>query len=259
MARFDGLTVLITGATGGFGAAAAKAFAAEGARLVLSDIDAARLDDFAASIDGETATLAGDVSDESLSEKLVKLAVDRFGRLDVALNNAGIVHDMAKLPATPSDMARKVFEVDLLGVFFALKHQLPAMEKQFRETKKGGAIVNIASVAGIAGAPKLAVYSAAKHGVVGLTRSAAAEYATKGIRVNAVCPSFARTAMVTATIERAPEEHRELAIQELVRGVPMKRLAEVEEVVEVILFAADPKNGFMTGQTLACDGGITAI
>lgn len=259
MGRFEGLTVLVTGAAGGFGSASARRFAAEGARLVLSDIDMGRLEASAAELPGDPALLAGDVSDEALSADLVALALDRFGRLDVAINNAGIVHDMAKLPQTPSDVARRVIDTDLMGVFYALKHQLPVMERQFREGGKGGQIVNIASVAGIAGAPKLAVYAAAKHGVVGLTRSAAAEYATKGIRVNAVCPSYARTAMVTATLAQAPQESHAQALADLTRGVPMRRLAEVDEIVEVILFAADPKNSFMTGQTLAADGGITAV
>lgn len=259
MGRFEGLTVLVTGAAGGFGSASARRFAAEGARLVLSDIDMGRLAAFAAELPGKPALHAGDVSDEALSADLVALALDRFGRLDVAVNNAGIVHDMAKLPHTPSDVARRVIDTDLMGVFYALKHQLPVMERQFREGGRGGQVVNIASVAGIAGAPKLAVYAAAKHGVVGLTRSAAAEYATKGIRVNAVCPSYARTAMVTATLAQAPQESQAQALADLTRGVPMRRLAEVEEIVEVILFAADPKNSFMTGQTLAADGGITAV
>ena len=259
MGRFEGLTVLVTGAAGGFGSASARRFAAEGARLVLSDIDADRLAAFAGELPDEPALLAGDVSDEALSAGLVALALDRFGRLDVAVNNAGIVHDMAKLPQTPSDVARRVVDTDLMGVFYALKHQLPVMERQFREGGRGGQIVNIASVAGIAGAPKLAVYAAAKHGVVGLTRSAAVEYATKGIRVNAVCPSYARTAMVTATLANAPQDSHAQVLADLTRGVPMRRLAEVDEIVEVILFAADARNSFMTGQTLAADGGITAV
>jgi len=259
MGRFEGLTVLVTGATGGFGARSAERFAAEGARLVLSDIDEGRLSAFADGLEAETAILAGDVSDENLSRELVALATERFGRLDIALNNAGIVQDLAKLPKIDSAQARRVIEVDLMGVFYALKHQLPQMERQFRQSGKGGRIVNIASVAGIAGAPRLGIYAAAKHGVVGLTRSAAAEYATKGIAVNAVCPSFARTPMALATFGDLEGEALKVAEAEMVRGVPMKRLAEVDEVIEVILFAADPKNGFMTGQTLACDGGITAV
>ncbi|MBX3530055.1 MAG: SDR family oxidoreductase [Rhizobiaceae bacterium] len=254
--RFAGKVVLITGATGGFGSAAAKRFAAEGANLVLSDLKAETLEAFAKSLSAETATLAGDIADEALSEGLAKLAQSRFGGLDVAVNNAGIAQNFVRFPLLPSDEARRIIDIDVMGVFYAMKHQLPLMERQAREGRKG-AIVNIASVAGIAGAPRLAVYSAAKHAVVGFTRSAAAEYATKGVRVNAVCPSFARTEMVNATLRLAPD--RAAAETELARGVPMKRLAEVDEIVEVILFAADPANSFMTGQTLAADGGITAI
>ena len=256
MARFEGKTVIVTGATGGFGRRAAERFAAEGARLVLSDLDPVRLDETAATLDAETATLAGDISDEKLSEGLVALALSRFGGIDVAVNNAGIAQNLMKLPETPSDEARRIIDIDLMGTFYAMKHQLAAMERRFRESGTRGTIVNIASVAGIAGAPKLAVYAAAKHGVVGLTRSAAAEYATRGVRINAVCPSFARTPMVTGTLQASGDG---LSEAELTRGVPMKRLAEVDEIVEVILFAADPKNSFMTGQTLAADGGITAI
>lgn len=258
MARFEGLTVLVTGATGGFGRRAAERFAAEGANLVLSDLDRAELESFAASLPGEVAALPGDITDESLSKALAKLAVQRFGRLDVALNNAGIAQNFVRFHLIPSEEARRIIDVDLMGVFYAMKAQLPVMERQFRDSGRGGAIVNVASVAGIAGAPRLSVYAAAKHGVVGLTRSAAAEFATKGVRVNAVCPSFARTQMVTGTLKLSPSDQH-AAEAELTRGVPMKRLAEVDEVVEVILFAADPKNSFMTGQALAADGGIMAI
>ncbi|MDP3898478.1 MAG: SDR family oxidoreductase [Mesorhizobium sp.] len=258
MRRFEGMIALVTGATGGFGRRTAERLAQAGARLVLSDMKAEPLDAFAASLDAETATLAGDVSQEGLSEQLVKLAVERFGGLDIAINNAGIAQSFVKLPQVPSDEARRIIDIDLMGVFYAMKYQLPVMEKQHRASGRTGVIVNIASVAGLSGAPRLSVYSAAKHGVIGLTRSAAAEYATKGIRVNAVCPSFARTAMALDFLKMSPSGI-EAAAAELTRGVPMKRLAEVDEIVSVILFACDPQNGFMTGQALAADGGITAI
>lgn len=258
MGRFDGATVLITGATGGLGQGAARGFAAEGARLILSDVDNVALAHFASTLDVETASLAGNIADEALSEALVKLAVDRFGRLDVAVNNAGIAQSFVRLPQVASDEARRIFEIDLLGVFYAMKHQIPQMERQFKASGKGGVIVNIASVAGLVGAPKLSVYAAAKHGVVGLTKSAAAEYATKGVRVNAICPAHTRTKMVDdfVKLSGAPEA---LALSELARGVPMKRVGEVPEIVEAMLFAADPKNTFMTGHSLAVDGGIGAI
>jgi len=258
VARFSGLTVILTGATGGFGRRTAERLAEDGARLVLSDMREETLAEFAATLPTETAILAGDVSTEDLSEALVKLAVDRFGGLDIAINNAGVAQSFVKLPQVPSDEARRIIEIDLLGVFYAMKHQLPLMERQHRASGRTGVIVNIASVAGLGGAPRLSVYSAAKHGVVGLTKSAAAEYATKGVRVNAVCPSFARTSMALDFLKMLPNGIEEGAA-DLTRGVPMRRLAEVDEVVEVILFASDPKNSFMTGQTLAVDGGITAI
>lgn len=258
MRRFEGLAVLLTGATGGFGRRTAERLAADGARLVLSDMDMGALEKLAAELPTETALLAGDISQESLSEALADLAVSRFGRLDMAINNAGIAQSFVKLPQVPSEEARRIIDIDLLGVFYAMKHQIPVMERQFRTDGTRSAIVNIASVAGLAGAARLSVYAAAKHGVVGLTRSAASEYATRGIRVNAVCPSFARTQMVGDFVRLAGGNEQE-AHTELTRGVPMKRVAEVDEVVEVILFAADPKNSFMTGHTLSVDGGITAI
>lgn len=258
MAAFEGLTVLLTGAAGGFGSRLAERLAAEGARLVLSDIREEPLRTLAAKLPAETAILSGDIAEESLSERLVALSLERFGGLDIAINNAGIAQVFVKFHLIPSEEARRVIDIDLMGVFYAMKHQLPVMERQFRGCGRRGVIVNVASVAGLVGAPRLAAYSAAKHGVIGLTRTAAAEYATKGIRVNAVCPSFSRTEMVMDTLKMSPARPNQ-AEAGLTRGVPMRRLAEVDEVVEVILFAADPKNSFMTGQTLAADGGIMAI
>lgn len=258
MGAFEGLTALVTGATGGFGRRTAERLAAEGARLVLSDLDAAGLEAVATGLGTPAVTLAGDIADETLSERLAALAVKRFGRLDIAINNAGVAQSFVKLAQVPSDEARRIIDIDLMGVFFAMKHQIPVMEAQFRAGGKGGAIVNVASVAGTGGAARLSVYAAAKHGVVGLTRSAALEYAGRGIRVNAVCPSYARTAMVGDFVRLAGTGEDE-ALAELTRGVPMRRVAEIDEIVEVILFAASPKNSFMTGHALAVDGGIAAL
>src|SRR5262245_46765797 len=230
MGRFEGLAVLVTGASGGFGRRVCERLAKEGAHLVLSDLDPKPVEKLAASLDNETVVLCGDIAGEELSEQLVQLAVERFGRLDVAINNAGIAQSYVKLPQVPLDEARRIIDVDLMGVFYAMKHQLPQMERQHRQTGKGGTIVNIASVAGLVGAPRLSVYSAAKHAVVGLTRSAAAEYATKGVRVNAICPAFARTAMVDGFVKITGKQEAD-AIADISRGVPMKRVAEVDEVV----------------------------
>lgn len=261
-ALFDGATILITGAAGGFGSAAAKRFAREGARLVLSDYDKGALDavcgEIAEEIGSEVVPADGDISDEKLSKDLVELAVERFGRLDVAVNNAGIAQSVfEKLAKIDSQEAQRIVNVDLMGVFYAMKHQLPVMERQFRETGFGGAIVNVASVAGVTGASGLSIYAAAKHGVVGLTRSAAQEYARLGVRINAVCPSFARTKMATAMLG-VELRGKVVTEEEMVRGIPMARLAEIEEVVETFVFACSPRNSFMTGQTLHVDGGLTA-
>ena len=247
---FAGKTVLITGAAGGFGAAAAKQFSAAGAKLVLGDISA---DGLGTGLSGDVATLVGDVSDPAYSAALVKLALDRFGSLDIAINNAGIVHTPAKIPDLTEAECRRVVDVNLLGVFWAMQAQLPLMETQFAKTSEAGAIVNIASVAGLGGAPWLSIYGASKHGVVGLTRAAALEYARKGIRVNAVCPSFAATSMAGDAVDDPEIEAH------MTRGVPMRRLATVDEVVQAILWAADPANSFMTGQNIAIDGGLSAL
>lgn len=262
MKQFEGLTVLITGATGGFGEAAAERFYQEGANLVLSDLTEEGVDRIASRFDSaRVATLAGSVADEKLSEDLVGLAFDSFGSLDVAVNNAGIAHPLQKLPQIDSEVARRVIDIDLMGVFYALKHQLPVMEKQYRERGRKAAIVNVASVAGVAGAPTASVYAAAKHGVVGLTKSAALEYVRRGIRINALCPSFARTPMVTKMLEaQVASGQATLAEAEahLTRGIPAKRLGEVSEIIEALIFAASPANSFYTGQTIQVDGGMTA-
>ena len=247
---FAGKTVLITGASGGFGAATAKAFAEAGAKLVLGDISA---DGLGEGLSGDVVSLVGDVSNPAYSLELVMLALGKFGSLDVAINNAGIVHTPAKIPDLSETECRKVVDVNLLGVFWALQAQLPAMDTQFAETGQGCAIVNVASVAGLGGAPRLSIYGASKHGVVGLTRTAALEYARKGIRVNAICPSFAAPAMAGDAVNDPEIEAH------MTRGVPMRRLATVNEVVQAILWAADPANSFTTGQNIAIDGGLGAL
>ncbi|MEO0681948.1 MAG: SDR family oxidoreductase [Pseudomonadota bacterium] len=257
MKRFDGLTCLLTGATGGFGVVTARRLAAEGARLVLSDLKAEPLEALAASLDADTATLAGDVGAPQFHHDLVALARETFGALDVAINNAGIANPVNRIEDIPEDEAEAVIRIDLMGVFWALQAQIPAMDQ--RKGGKGGAIVNLASAAGVSGAPTIGIYAAAKHGVVGLSKTAAAENARRGIRVNAVCPAYARTPMVEVGLLGDAGVSPEQAEQNLVRGVPMRRLGTPDEVAQAILFAAAPENGFMTGQSIIVDGGINAI
>ncbi|PWW03922.1 NAD(P)-dependent dehydrogenase (short-subunit alcohol dehydrogenase family) [Hoeflea marina] len=258
MADFSGRVVIITGAAGGFGAAAAALFAAAGAHLVLSDISADGLSALAGGLPGDHAVQAGDISDPALSAQLVRTAIDRFGHLDIAVNNAGIAHDMMPLQSIADGVARRVIDIDLMGVFYAMKAQIPAMSSRFRKDGVTGSIVNVASIAGVVGAPMLGVYAAAKHGVIGLTKSAAIENAQRGIRINALCPSFARTPMATDFIDRAGAEHRADAEARLVRAIPMGRLAEVSEVMAGLVYLADPANSFVTGQAIHVDGGLTA-
>lgn len=254
--RFAGATVLVTGAARGLGRLAAERFAAEGAKLVLGDIDRAELGRTALALHEaghEVAFLAGDVAQEATAEVLVNIALSRFGRLDVAVNNAGVAHDLMKVAATEAAVLERMLAVNVMGVFHFLRREIAAME-----TQGGGAILNVASVAGVSGAPMLGAYAASKHAVVGLTRSAAAETAHKGLRINALCPAFTATDMVasmTAGMGGAPEE----AVGKLAARIPMRRIGQPAEIVEAMLFATDPANSFMTGQTIVIDGGLTSV
>lgn len=258
--RFQDKVVIVTGATGGIGSKAVEAFLKEGALVVASDLDEESLNELERELrcSDRMTTLAGDVTKSSTHNAIVELAVRSFGGMDVALNNAGISHDVVRLPLIEDELAQRVIDVDLLAVFKAMKAQLPVMAKQYEEAGRIGSIVNVASAAGLVAAPLMSVYSAAKHGVIGLTKSAAAEYAKRGIRINSICPAFTKTAMVESFFETSSHD-REQATKSLTQGLPMGRMGEVSEIVSGILFAADPSNSFMTGHSIAIDGGLTAI
>lgn len=258
---FDGQAVLITGAAGGFGKSASALFAERGANLILTDYNESGLAELASSLEktgGEVVTLAGSVAEEEHCKDSVDLALTKFGRLDVAINNAGIGHDPAKTAEVDSQQAQMTLQVDLMGVFYGMKHQIKAMEKGFVDHDRTSSILNVASLAGLGGAPTLGMYAAAKFGVVGLTKSAALEYARRGIRINAICPAFARTPMVEDGLLAAAGGTKE-AEDFLTRGVPMRRLAEPEEITRSMLWMCDPRNSFMTGQAVALDGGTSAM
>ena len=247
MGRFDGATVLITGATGGLGSGAAKAFAAEGARLVLSDLHEAALKDFAATLGAETAILAGSIADETLSEDLVTLAVEKFGRLDIAVNNAGTEGTPGPLTEATVESYADTFETNVLGVVLSLKHELRAMQLQ-----GSGSIVNVSSILGKVGIPGAGLYTASKHAVEGLTKTAALEVAASGIRVNAVAPGPIETGMLNRFV--GTEENK----AGLIASVPAGRVGEPEEIAQTILFLASDKAKFLTGQSVSVDGGRTA-
>ena len=258
---FDEQTVLITGAAGGFGRSASHLFAEQGAKLMLSDFNGDGLAALAGQLAKEghaVETLTGSVGEEDHCRETVEKAMTRFGRLDVAINNAGIGHTPAKTADVDSDEAIQTLQVDLMGVFYGMKHQIPVMEQAFEAEGRTSSILNVASLAGLGGAPTIGMYAAAKFGVVGLTKSAALEYARRGIRINAICPAFARTPMVEDGLLASAGGGKE-AEDFLTRGVPMRRLAEPEEITRSMLWMCDPRNSFMTGQAVALDGGTSAM
>ncbi|MFV8819532.1 SDR family NAD(P)-dependent oxidoreductase [Haliea sp. E17] len=247
---FANRTVLITGAAGGFGSLLAEELASAGARLCLSDYDSSGLEAVVDALRSRGAQVFGvvsDVSKELQVRQMVERCVTEFGRLDIAVNNAGLSAPMkALVDTTEADLDRN-FAVNAKGVFFGMKYQIVQMLAQ-----GGGIILNVASKAGLGGAPKLAAYCAAKHAVVGLSRTAAIEYAAKGIRVNAICPYYSPTPLVTEGIDPATREM-------LARGTPMKRLGEPGEIVQAMLALIAPENSYLNGQALAVDGGASAF
>lgn len=262
MAKYDftGKSVLISGAGGGLGLAAAIRFAEAGANLVLTDYNDNALElarEQMSKLGNKAIFHAGDVASEETHDALVKLAVQEYGQLNIALNNAGIAHEQKRLENMGAEESRRVLEVDILGVVFAMRAQLPLMRMQFEESGIKSCILNTASVAGLVGAPTMSVYGAAKHAVVGLTKAAAMEYARKGIRINAICPAFTRTNMVTKPIAESPHGP-EKAEARLISNIPMARMGEVNEIVQAMLWACDDENSFFTGQSLAMDGGLSA-
>lgn len=244
MNRFTDKVILVTGAASGIGAATAKRFAQEGAKVAIVDI--ADLNETRSAI-GDDIVLAihADVSDPSQVNDMVAKTVDRFGRLDVLVNNAGVYSGGD--PATISDEDwRKVIATDLDGVFFGCRAAIPHLEK----TK--GSIVNTASVSGTGGDWNTLPYNAAKGGVVNFTRSLAMDLGKRGIRVNSVCPSLTRTGMTKDTFEDQE------ALAKFNERIPLGRPCDPEEVAAVIAFLASPDASFITGTNIPVDGGVSA-
>ncbi|HVW17112.1 MAG TPA: glucose 1-dehydrogenase [Solirubrobacteraceae bacterium] len=245
----EGRAGLVTGAAGGIGRATAIAFAREGAAVVVSDLESRAADGeetvrLIEQAGGRATFVAADVRRASDHEALVRAVRDAYGRFDFAHNNAGVEqqHTIAETTEEEWDL---ICEVNLKGVFLALKAQLPAMTEQGH-----GAIVNTASLAGLIGAPALGPYVASKHGVVGLTKTAAIEAAPAGVRVNAVCPAAIATAMILGL---EPERQAELASPQA-----LKRIGQPSEVAEAVVWLASERASFVTGTAMAVDAGSTA-
>nr|WP_010133244.1 glucose 1-dehydrogenase [Microbulbifer agarilyticus] len=252
---FTGKVALITGAASGFGALLAEALGHRGARLVLGDINEEGLHVVVDKLTAqgiEVQAVTCDVSSETDCAAMVALARENFGRLDIAVNNAGIAPPQVHFEEVDEETFDRQHNVNVKGVFFGMKHQLKLMRGQ-----KHGIILNVSSMAGLGGAPKAAAYAGAKHSVVGLTRTAAVEYARHNVRVNAICPFFTLTPMV-AGLTPPPGASVEQLHGVLAAGCPMKRLGDPEEVVNAMVMLCSPALTYVTGQALAVDGGVSA-
>ena len=252
MTRLAGKAAVITGAANGIGRATAVVFAAEGARIVATDIDADRLEDLRVELEArgaECATVVGDVSQDAEARGMIDTAVERYGRLDVLVANAGVIPLGAITESTAEDWDY-VMSIDGRGMFLSCKYAIEAMLKT-----GGGAIVCLSSISGMAGQARQATYGPAKFAASGLTKHLAVEWADKGIRVNAVAPGTIRT----EAVRRLPEQPGGAEyIEEIQRHHPMGRLGEPEEVAKANAFLASDDASFITGAILTVDGGYLA-
>ena len=249
---FSGQVALVTGAAAGIGRATAQAFAAEGLRVVVSDVDVSGGEGTVGLIraaGGEACFVRCDVTRDAEVKALMDATLAQYGRLDYAFNNAGIEIEQGKLADGKEAEFDAIMGVNVKGVWLCMKHQIPLMLAQ-----GGGAIVNTASVAGLGAAPKMSIYAASKHAVIGLTKSAAIEYAKKKVRVNAVCPAVIDTDMFRRAYEADPKKAEFAAAMH-----PVGRIGTVEEVAAAVLYLCSDHAAFTTGQALAVDGGATAI
>jgi NAD(P)-dependent dehydrogenase (short-subunit alcohol dehydrogenase family) len=247
--EFKDKVCIVTGAGSGIGRAIAQVFAREGGKVVVSDVDSAGGEDTVARIrdrGGQAFFVRADVSRMSDCESLVQRSVSVYGRLDAACNNAGIGGELAPTADYPLEAWNQVLGVNLTGVFQCMKAQIPEL------LKTGGAIVNVSSILGQVGFANAPAYTAAKHGVVGLTKTAALEYSARGLRINAVGPAFIRTPMIAGL------EADSAVREQLVAQHPIGRLGEPEEVAELVVWLCSPRASFMTGTYVAVDGGFLA-
>jgi NAD(P)-dependent dehydrogenase (short-subunit alcohol dehydrogenase family) len=248
---FHGRVAVVTGAGSGMGLATAQAYAHSGAAVVLADRNEQPLRTAAAALTspGHQALGVGcDVSDEEQVAALVERTVDTFGRLDFAFNNAGIQAPPTDAADEPAETFDRVHAINLRGVWACMKHELRPMRAQ-----GSGAIVNCSSLGGLVGLPGRAAYHAAKHGVLGLTKSAALEYAPRGIRINAICPGTIETPMVADMLAKG-----ELDMDEAIANQPIARLGQASEIAAAVLWLCSPGASFVIGIALPIDGGYTA-
>ncbi|MEO6183603.1 MAG: glucose 1-dehydrogenase [Verrucomicrobiota bacterium] len=249
--QFSGKVALVTGGASGLGRVSAIALAREGAKVLVSDVAVSEGEATAKMITaagGQATFVKADVTKSSEVEAMVRAAIETFGRLDFAMNNAGIDGVRARTADYPEDVWDQVINLNLTGVFLCLKFELSVMVQQ-----GSGVIVNMSSVAGVTGFPGHAAYTASKHGVIGLTKTAAIDYAKAGIRINAICPAYTRTPMLNRMLEQKPDLEAKL-----ISRVPLRRLGTAEEIAQAAIYLFSDAAAFITGHSLVMDGGIVA-
>ncbi len=247
---FSGRVALVTGAAGGIGRATAVELARAGASVTVADIDLEHAKQTVALIEqagGKALAVRVDVADSASVAAMVARTVDTFGRLDFAHNNAGVMGGSRPIVDMPDEVWLRGIGVMLSGVFYCMKHEIPAMIRG-----GGGAIVNTSSGAGLIGVPNQADYVAAKHGVIGLTKTAALETITKNVRINSICPGTARSRMVDGWLQGSEEAERQVASLH-----PIGRIAEPEEIARAVCWLLSDDASFVVGAAMAADGGYT--
>jgi len=253
--RLDGRVAVVTGAAGFIGRATTALLAERGARIVAVD---RREADIAAAVrelpaSAEALAITADVTSEDEVKHYVRAAVDRFGKIDVFYNNAGIEGDIKKITDYSVESFRRVLDVNVVGVFLGLKHVLPVMLGRNK-----GSIINTASIAGLTGSPHIAVYSASKHAVIGLTKSAAIECSGTGVRINCVCPGMIESRMMSSIIEGRNPGNAMVTNQVIAELIPARRLGNPSEVASIVAFLASDEASYVSGSAYTVDGGRTA-
>ena len=254
--RFEGKVVVITGGGGGIGRATAVRLAGEGARIAVVDVSKPGLAETVAAVEragGQAIALEADVTRDADVERYVRIAREQLGRVDAFFNNAGILGETKPITDYPEEMFDRVIAINCKGVWLGLKHVGALMK-----TQGGGAIVNTASIAGLRGTPSLVAYTASKHAVVGMTRTAAMEFSRHGIRVNAICPGPIETAMTAEMHGRLDARDADAVRRKMTATIPQRRYGAPEEVAALVVFLLSPEASYVNGGLYPVDGAAMA-